>query len=69
MDYSYGGPGFLAVVGVGSFPLLSPHPPQQVVYLYLSSFVSPVELTDGIFEREGRGKEPNHTMARKPGPL
>ncbi len=48
-----------------------PFPPlscQQVASLFLSSYVSPVELT------EGRGRwvvweELNQTIARKPGPL
>ncbi len=54
------------------------HPPpllltrQQVVSLSQSSCVPSVEFTDGR-ERgrggEGRGKELNHTTARKPGPL
>jgi hypothetical protein len=48
----------------------SPPPPscQQVASLSQSSCVSPVELTDGI-AGGGEEKEPNHTTARKPGPL
>jgi hypothetical protein len=36
---------------------------QEVVSLSKSSFVSPIELSDGI-EGEGVGEEPNHTIAR-----
>jgi hypothetical protein len=43
----YGGPGFLAVVLLGS----SPTPLSRQRYLSQSSYVSPVELTD----RRGRG--------------
>jgi hypothetical protein len=49
----------------------TPSPPlssQEVVSLSQSSCVSPIELTDG--RRGGGGsKEPNHTAARKSGPL
>ncbi len=50
----YRGPSFLTVVLFGSLP--HPFPPlsrQQVVSLSQSSFVSPVELTDG--RGDGRG--------------
>jgi hypothetical protein len=43
---------------------------QQVVSLSQSSCVStPVGFTDGREMRDGEGEEPNHTTARKPGPL
>jgi hypothetical protein len=65
----YRGPGFLAVYD--SAP--RPHPPpscQQVVSLSQSSCVSPVELNNGGEEGKGRvDEEPNHTTAKKPGPL
>jgi hypothetical protein len=41
------------------------HSRQQVVYLSQSSYVSPVGITEG----KGVGEEPNHSTARKPGPL
>jgi hypothetical protein len=45
------------------FPLTSSLSHQHVVSLYLSSCVSPFELTDGREEGEGmeKEKEPNHT--------
>jgi hypothetical protein len=54
---------------------LAPSPPpftlsrQHAVSLLQSSCVLPVRLTDGERGREGVGEEPNHTTARKPGPL
>ncbi len=65
----YRGPGFLAVVWFGSSPTPPPipHPHEQVVSLSPSSCVLPVELTLG--RGGGAGREPNHTTARKPGPL
>jgi hypothetical protein len=42
---------------------LSPPPRQQIVSLSQSSRVSPAQLTGGVVV------EPNHTTARKPGPL
>jgi hypothetical protein len=60
-------PGFFAVVWFDSFPS---HPPgQQVVSLSRSSCVSPVELILTRECGEGRGKEPNYTTVRKPGPI
>jgi hypothetical protein len=64
----YRGPGFLAY---DSAPRRKPQPPlsrQQVFSLSQSSCVSPVEFTD-MREGQGVGGEPNHTTARKPGPL
>jgi hypothetical protein len=64
----YRGPGFL----VRRMIWLRPYPEyplrEQVDSLSPSSCVSPVELTDGVKGR-GAGEEPNHTTARKPGPL
>ncbi len=54
---------------------LDPRPPpsplsrQQVVSLSQSLCVSPIELTDWRSGDGGRGKKPNRTAARKPGPL
>ncbi len=62
----YRGPGFLAVAWFGSSPAPSPLFRQQVVSLSHSSCVSPVDITYG---GDGVGEEPNHTIARKPGPL
>ncbi len=45
--------------------LTSPHSRQHVVFLSLSSCVSPVKRTDG----KGVGDEPNYSTARKPGGL
>jgi hypothetical protein len=61
MIYTCRGPGFLAVVD---------STPRTTLFLLSrqSSCVSPVELIDGR-EGEGLGKEPNHSKARKPGPL
>ncbi len=47
-------------------PPLYPLSRQQVVSLSQPSCVSPVEFTGG---GDGVGEEPNHTTARKPGPL
>ncbi len=58
----YGGTGILAI-GLLPFPLPSPISRQQVVSL---SQARPSSLLTGD---EGWGKEPNHMMARKPGPL
>ncbi len=65
------GPGFLAVViWPFSRPLLTPSPSrQQVVSLSQSSCVSSDELTDGRGGGGVSGEEPNHTTARKSGPL
>ncbi len=63
------GPGFLVVVLFGSSP--TPFPPlsgQQDVYLSQSFCVSPIELSE-MGEGGEVGTEPNHTTARKPGPL
>jgi hypothetical protein len=69
----YRGPGFPPTLRFAP-PL--PTPPlasQQVVSLSQSSYVSPVELAGremvGEEVGEGVGMEPNHTIARKPGPL
>ncbi len=42
---------------------------QRDVSLSQCSCLSSVELTDGRGEGEGVGDEPNHTTAKKPGPL
>jgi hypothetical protein len=59
----YRGPDFLAVVRI--IRLLAHH----LLSLSQSARVSPVELLLTGEEWEGVGEEPNHTTARKPGPL
>ncbi len=61
----YRGPGFLAVAWFGSTPTPSR---QHVASLSRFSCRSAVELTDRK-RRGGVGLEPNHSTARKPGPL
>jgi hypothetical protein len=51
----YGGPGFLAPLGLSPPPFSR----QQFVSLAQCSCASPVELTDRI---GGEGEEPNHTV-------
>ncbi len=56
---------YLAFVRFGSSPITFPHPSpcQQVVSFSQSSFVSPVELTDGRGgEEEGVGEKPNQSI-------
>jgi hypothetical protein len=62
------GPGFLEVVGFGSSPTISPLSRQHVVSLSQSSWLSPVELTDGrAGEGGGRGaKSYDHDNAWPP---
>ncbi len=62
---TFSGPGFSRSYGLAFRP--TPLSRQQVVSLPQSSCVSPVEQPDG--KKEGMGEEPNHTTARKPGPL
>jgi hypothetical protein len=56
-DLQYRGPGFPAVVSYDTAP--RPHTPTTV------SLLSSLLACEG----EGVGEEPNHTTARKPGPL
>ncbi len=63
----YRWPGFLAIVWFGSSP--TPLSSQQVVSLSQSSCVSPVEIKCRRGGGGGAGEEPNHTTAKKPGPL
>jgi hypothetical protein len=60
-------PGFLAIVLFGSPTTRPPSPASK-----MSFFVSlPVCRRSGLLKGEGErvGKEPNHTTARKPGPV
>jgi hypothetical protein len=65
----YRGPGFLAVVGFGSTPTPFPSPVSKLP-LFLSL---PMCRRSCLLTEEGGGEgvdvEPNHTTARKPGPL
>jgi hypothetical protein len=58
----------LGVVWFGPFPLPSPFPFNKMsIFLSFPVFRPSRLLTGG--GGEGRGKEPNHATARKPGPL
>jgi hypothetical protein len=68
----YRGHGFLTVIYDLAPP--PPSPPSSVsklylLYVYYCLYVSPVELTGGRGSGEGVEEEPNHTTAKKPGPL
>ncbi len=66
----YRGPSFLAVVNdTAPSPPLPPPPSVSKLSLFLSLLMCPQSsMTDGR-KGGGAGVEPNHTTARKPGPL
>jgi hypothetical protein len=63
----YRGAGFLAVVGFGSKSTPSPptHPFSKLDWRHTGR----LRKKDSLLTGEGAGVEPNHTTARKPGPL
>ncbi len=60
------GPGFLESYDLAPHPPPAPPPPASCLSFSLFLPVVPVELTDG---GGGEGEKPNHTTARKSGPL
>ncbi len=61
------GPDFIDVICSGSFPLPSPSSVSKLYWRPTGRLRKRDTLLTG--RREGRGKEPNHRTARKPGTL